>query len=276
MSASVTSSATPTTAASTASIPTSAPSATQSTASATSTSSGGGGGGSSGLGGSSSLYRVSGAIVIRSYVLRRRHQAIVEEAIRNGTWVPPPFASGRRGGRRDVGEKPKMWDAWVGKDREVMDVDSDAGHGASIGGWGDLLPISATYLNQRPSRSRTTTAESTSARGHASPYRRTRNFFPWRSEHARADATPSEPPSPTTPAAATPAASALNLPTATTPIPPTLRLTVLIAMPAPPIQHQHQSHLDDEEGPPVVELGVVDVSVHTPAETVEMPETTIA
>ncbi|KZP25960.1 hypothetical protein FIBSPDRAFT_855252 [Athelia psychrophila] len=32
-----------------------------------------------------------------------------------------------------------MWDAWVGKDREVMDVDSDAGNGAGIGGWGDLL-----------------------------------------------------------------------------------------------------------------------------------------
>lgn len=43
-------------------------------------------------------------------------------------------------------------------------------------------------------------------------------------------------------------------------MPPTLRLTVLIAMPAPPVQHQ--PHPDDEEEPPVVELGVVDVSVH--------------
>lgn len=31
-------------------------------------------------------------------------------------------------------------------------------------------------------------------------------------------------------------------------------------MPAPPVQHQ--PHPDDEEEPPVVELGVVDVSVH--------------
>ena len=26
------------------------------------------------------------------------------------------------GGRRDVGEKPTMWEAWVGKDRETFDV----------------------------------------------------------------------------------------------------------------------------------------------------------
>lgn len=77
---------------------------------------------------------------MRSYVLRRRHQALVEEAIRNGTWVPPPFnAHGRRGGRRDIGEKPKIWDAWVGKDREIMDVDSDAGNGSGVGGWTDLV-----------------------------------------------------------------------------------------------------------------------------------------
>jgi hypothetical protein len=34
-------------------------------------------------------------------------------------------------GRRELGEKPKMWDAWVGKDREVFrdggNVDSEKG-----------------------------------------------------------------------------------------------------------------------------------------------------
>jgi len=34
------------------------------------------------------LLSVSGAIVFRSFVLRRRHRMMVEEAIRNGTWVP--------------------------------------------------------------------------------------------------------------------------------------------------------------------------------------------
>ncbi|KIM89705.1 hypothetical protein PILCRDRAFT_2020, partial [Piloderma croceum F 1598] len=71
------------------------------------------------------LLGVSGAIVVRSFILRRRHQALVEEAIRNGTWVPPPFGAGGRGGRhglgkKELGEKPKMWDAWVGKDREFL------------------------------------------------------------------------------------------------------------------------------------------------------------
>lgn len=88
------------------------------------------------------LLGVSGAIVVRSYVLRRRHQALVEEAIRNGTWVPPTFNAGGRRGRRDVGEKPTMWDAWVGKDREV--VDADGGKGAGVGGWSDLL-VRATH-----------------------------------------------------------------------------------------------------------------------------------
>ncbi|KAF7979921.1 hypothetical protein HWV62_40330 [Athelia sp. TMB] len=238
-------------------------SATQSSVQASSTDSSGSGGGGSpgGLGGSSTLYStlvlllgVSGAIVVRSYVLRRRHQALVEEAIRNGTWVPPTFNAGGRRGRRDVGEKPTMWDAWVGKDREV--VDADSGKGAGVGGWSDLLPISAMYLNQRPSTTRTTSAETVNARGHTQPPRGTRALFPWR----RA-ATPAPSPPSTPVVSPTPATSALNLDsTGTAPAAPTLRLTVLIAMPAPPTASQH-SHHDEEDGPPVIELGVVDVGI---------------
>lgn len=64
------------------------------------------------------LLGISAAIVVRSFILRRRHQGIIEEALRNGTWATPTFGGFGRS-RRDLGEKPRMWEAWVGKDREM-------------------------------------------------------------------------------------------------------------------------------------------------------------
>ncbi|KAJ3808702.1 hypothetical protein F5876DRAFT_67060 [Lentinula aff. lateritia] len=78
------------------------------------------------------LLGVSAAIVVRSLVLRRRHRRMVEEAIRNGTYVPPSVIATARG-RVDLAMKPKMWEAtvrseWNGKE----------------GGWADILPVSAS------------------------------------------------------------------------------------------------------------------------------------
>ncbi|KAG9217607.1 hypothetical protein CCMSSC00406_0010426 [Pleurotus cornucopiae] len=56
------------------------------------------------------LLGVSSAIVVRSLILRRRHRRMIEEAIRNGTWVPPAAASSRR---VDLSKKPKMYEAWI-------------------------------------------------------------------------------------------------------------------------------------------------------------------
>ncbi|KAK1235231.1 hypothetical protein PQX77_001550, partial [Marasmius sp. AFHP31] len=44
---------------------------------------------------------------------------MVEEAIRNGTYVPPVHGPWVMGGRRgagqvDLGKKPVMWEAWLG------------------------------------------------------------------------------------------------------------------------------------------------------------------
>ncbi|KAJ3931819.1 MAG: hypothetical protein NXY57DRAFT_178956 [Lentinula lateritia] len=66
------------------------------------------------------LLGVSAAIVVRSLVLRRRHRRMVEEAIRNGTYVPPSVIATARG-RVDLAMKPKMWEAtvrseWNGKE----------------------------------------------------------------------------------------------------------------------------------------------------------------
>lgn len=38
---------------------------------------------------------------------------MIEEAIRNGTWVPPVPGSGRNGPRVDLSKKPKMWEAYL-------------------------------------------------------------------------------------------------------------------------------------------------------------------
>ncbi|KAF9490887.1 hypothetical protein BDN71DRAFT_143017 [Pleurotus eryngii] len=56
------------------------------------------------------LLGVSSAIVARSLILRRRHRRMIEEAIRNGTWVPPAASSSRR---VDLSKKPKMYEAWI-------------------------------------------------------------------------------------------------------------------------------------------------------------------
>jgi len=87
----------------------------------------GGNGGSSGgnnLANSASLYlytflatlvlllSVSAAIVVRSFILRRRHRRMVEEAVRNGTWIPPTPSS--RAARVDLSKKPELWEAYLG------------------------------------------------------------------------------------------------------------------------------------------------------------------
>ncbi|KAJ7143658.1 hypothetical protein C8R46DRAFT_565930 [Mycena filopes] len=80
----------------------------------------GGDGGGSGIQSSAQLYLytflatlilllgVSSAIVVRSLLLRRRHRRMVEEAIANGTWVPPAPRL-----RIDPRKKPRIWDAFL-------------------------------------------------------------------------------------------------------------------------------------------------------------------
>jgi len=127
------------------------------------------------------LLAVSSGIVIRSLVMRRRHQRFVEAAIRAGTWNPSrdPFNNvlmndlglgGRRRRRRDIGEKPRLWEvrlaneesededgteeeAGLGKGKDVMPV----GKGRTE--WADIMPLSARYMNPRStSRSRSRSA----------------------------------------------------------------------------------------------------------------------
>ncbi|KAI3614255.1 hypothetical protein WG66_000074 [Moniliophthora roreri] len=148
--------------------------------------SGGGGGGGGGnfndrnaLASSASLYLytflatlvlllgVSAAIVIRSLLLRRRHRRMIEEAIRNGTWVPPANSSRTK---VDPSMKPKMYEAYLagaggagaggviapgGQEKHTSDVaEHPLAAGYSGGGkyqeehldWDTMMPISLQLL----------------------------------------------------------------------------------------------------------------------------------
>ncbi|KAH6904346.1 hypothetical protein BKA70DRAFT_1296335 [Coprinopsis sp. MPI-PUGE-AT-0042] len=99
------------------------------------------------------LLTVSAVIVIRSFILRRRHRRLVEEAIRNGTWVPPPQPFSARTPRVDLSKKPVMWEAYLGGNEKDV-------YGGSYGGsashedvkdWDTIKPVSAAYLAPRMS-----------------------------------------------------------------------------------------------------------------------------
>jgi len=73
------------------------------------------------------LLFVSSAIILRSFVLRRRFRRRIEEAILAG--VIAPHQIGRTTRRRAIGEKPKLWEARV--------------FPASDDGWDAIIPVSA-------------------------------------------------------------------------------------------------------------------------------------
>jgi hypothetical protein len=94
------------------------------------------------------LLSVSAAIVVRSFLLRRRHRRMIEEAIRNGTWVPPISSAGRGAGPRvDLTKRPRMWEVYLDLNQQqqqhmpmVMSDERD---------WESMKPIMATYINDQ-------------------------------------------------------------------------------------------------------------------------------
>ncbi|KAF5382401.1 hypothetical protein D9757_009812 [Collybiopsis confluens] len=120
------------------------------------------------------LLGVSGAIVARSLLLRRRHRRMIEEAIRNGTYIPPNILANARG-RVDLAKKPRMWEAnvyrpsWTshpshtaissipddrsGKEKEKGDGMGDRGARDVEFGWADIFPVAASISATSPAGS---------------------------------------------------------------------------------------------------------------------------
>ncbi|KAI9458245.1 hypothetical protein HD554DRAFT_2140477 [Boletus coccyginus] len=188
------------------------------------------------------LLAISSAIVIRSLILRRRHQRLVEEAIRTGTWLPHSFGSGPRR-RRDIGQKPKLWEAW-------LSPNDDDGDESEKRKWGDIMPVYAAYVNPpAPSPQALTPPAENSAHPSLRPSRLIRSL-------TRRRSLPS--PQPTVlpmsgPALSSP--SSLSSSPASTPT-PAVHVAFLIAMPSP-----SQKRYCDESTPPVVEIGVVEANM---------------
>ncbi|KAH9841550.1 uncharacterized protein C8Q71DRAFT_737601 [Rhodofomes roseus] len=125
--------------------PTTASTASSASASATSSGTSSGGGSSE----PSSLYLftflatlflllfVSAAIVLRSFILRRRFRRRIEEALAAGVPLTPPWGGPPELFR--ILQRPKLWDLFL--------------RPASKDGWKDTLPIAATVVASKPSHS---------------------------------------------------------------------------------------------------------------------------
>ncbi|KAF9470276.1 hypothetical protein BDN70DRAFT_727849 [Pholiota conissans] len=106
------------------------------------------------------LLSVSAAIVIRSFILRRRHRLMVEEAIRNGTWVPPTPPT--RPARVDLSKKPVLWEAYIDEKGTVQGMYASDSHGDRKAAtsehwraehskdWDTIKPFSAAYVAKTP------------------------------------------------------------------------------------------------------------------------------
>ncbi|KAI0086512.1 hypothetical protein BDY19DRAFT_908200 [Irpex rosettiformis] len=130
------------------------PTATSSDSSAPSSSAtdNGNGGGGGGAPPSSTLYLltflatlfvllfVSCAIVLRSFLIRRRYRLHIEQQIAAG--ILPPDALDPRP-KRDFGEKPKLWDVYVDPEDKKGLLEYE--------GWEDILPMSTQIAHDSAS-----------------------------------------------------------------------------------------------------------------------------
>ncbi|KAF9543305.1 hypothetical protein CPC08DRAFT_430371 [Agrocybe pediades] len=94
------------------------------------------------------LLFVSCAIVLRSYILRRRYQRRLDEAMASGMFLAPRTAGSKR---KRLGPKPKLYDTWL--------APTASGGGVS---WSDIMPLAARPLFFKPKKSKALPASATS------------------------------------------------------------------------------------------------------------------
>ncbi|KZT05165.1 uncharacterized protein LAESUDRAFT_727416 [Laetiporus sulphureus 93-53] len=195
------------------------------------------------------LLSVSAAIVVRSYILRRRQRRLFEEAMQNGSFSMPSSAPGRR---RWTLTRPVLHDAHVCVDYDSHEktryVRGGEGSGKVQKWWARTLPVAARLV-VAPNTAMTT----------PSPYPVTRSPTPW---HRRllSRVSPSRALSPRTRSNSSP-------PPRRRPSPPSfddlesqpraIELTYLVAMPAPRRENFPAEHAYI----PQVEFGIERVPV---------------
>ncbi|KAG6897626.1 hypothetical protein C0992_012855 [Termitomyces sp. T32_za158] len=233
------------------------------------------------------LLSVSAAIILRSLFLRRRHQRMVDEAIRNGTWVPPSpgsgaFSFGNNGRRIDLSKKPALWEAFVGSGERHTQRTGKA-EAVTEWEWDSIRPFAAAYVtppNQVDSESATSNAipqerSSLTARLHGLMRNQQQPtlHIPTR---IRAT-TPITVPAATLPDSTAPPPAAPGEPAS----PQKVRVAVLIAMPQPPEAKSRsptpqpaastsatatppRSIADEDQELPHIEFGVAELEVSLP------------
>lgn len=72
---------------------------------------------------------------------------MIEEAIRNGTWVPPAPGSGRNGGRVDLSKKPKMWEAYLDLNHQQQQQVMMMASTMEEKDWESMKPLMANYVH---------------------------------------------------------------------------------------------------------------------------------
>jgi len=188
------------------------------------------------------LLFVSSAIILRSFILRRRFRRRIEEAILAGV-IPPP-TTGRVSRRRVIGEKPKLWEARVfpaSNDRwdAIVPVSAQSTIHASASGGGSQHTTTTSTANANATggarQPEATVSGPRSPPTHSPPTRRPwlRNLFSWR--HG-ASSSHTNPPLVLEPLedSRSPGLQGQNSPFSTQ---DPLRVTVLIAMPDPRRPH---------------------------------------
>lgn len=195
---------------------------------------------------------------------------MVEEAIRNGTWIPPspggsgPFGWGRT--KVDLSKKPKMWETYVAdseKDATRLGAQQQPPHAVTEWDWESIRPFSTSYLPPpagAPLPLRLPSAGMVGFPPRLSYYRRVIRFLR-PNLHSSAPFPLNER-----------RMSDVNL-DASAPIdwtgnPKKLQVAVIVAMPRPPTEHaptDGTAHpLDEEHEIPHVEFGIAQLDVKLP------------
>jgi len=179
------------------------------------------------------LLGISAVIICRSILIRRRTRRLIEEAIANGTWIPPA-------GRAPVNlaEKPLLYDVYTDSDPEKDGVVQEK---AAL--WTDILPVSATLARKDPKLISQLSIQEPSA-----PQTGIQKFLKWRTnEH------PSQERSSSSGSGEPQIASPGDLPEYKS-----VSVSVMIAMPLPPdLNKQHNREAEC----PAVEFGIADVEL---------------
>ncbi|KAK1227479.1 hypothetical protein PQX77_009525 [Marasmius sp. AFHP31] len=207
------------------------------------------------------LLCLSAVIAFRSLRARQQYRRMVEEAIRNGTYVP-----GRSGGV-DLGRKPVVWEAWLGGGMYVGEKC-----------WKDVMPISLQMVNEENDRKTNSELNPSSPSPPASrlrslPFMRrtsSERSSPWSSIFLYTPAF-DVPPSHSSPQARSSSTPAPSLPPPQTvdfdsksPVTLRMRVSLLVAMPSPhpqPFVSPSKPENDDDVELPHLEVGSVEVEV---------------